>query len=92
MATETTTYPNITRTPGVMGEQPCIRGTRIAVWLIANWANQGMSPGQITEAYPHITESQVQEALAYYADHRDQVDAVIEEQNDYPVEPWSAEE
>ena len=91
MATETTTHPNITRTPGMRGGQPCIRGTGIPVWLVAGYATQGFSVAEIAEMYPHITELQVQDALAYYAAHRPEVDAVIEEQNAYPVEPWSSE-
>ena len=38
-----------------------------------------MSPEAIVEAYPHLTLADVHAALAYYYDHREQIDAEIAE-------------
>jgi hypothetical protein len=39
----------------------------------------GMSPDEIVSAYPTITLSDVHAALAYYFDHRDEVDREIQD-------------
>jgi uncharacterized protein (DUF433 family) len=57
-----------------------IKGTRMKVRQIAIdrivWRE---SPEEIQESYSHLTLAQVYAALAYYYDHKEQVDAEIEE-------------
>jgi uncharacterized protein (DUF433 family) len=38
-----------------------------------------MSPEEIVEQYPHLTLADVHAALAYYYDHREEIDREIEE-------------
>ena len=38
---------------------------------------QGMTPAQIVSEYPHLTLAGIYAALAYYHDHREQVNADI---------------
>jgi len=48
---------------------------------VAIWHEQmGMTPTEIVATYPTITLAQVHAALAYYYDHRDDIQAEIEEE------------
>lgn len=70
----------IVRTAGVFGGKPHIAGHRIKVEDVAIWHERmGMSPDEIVSAYPSITLSDVYSALAYYHDHRAEIDADIRE-------------
>jgi uncharacterized protein (DUF433 family) len=67
---------------GFCGGEPHILGHRIKVRHVAVWYEQmGMSPAEITVAYPTITLAQVHAALAYYYGHRDQIRAAITEED-----------
>lgn len=68
MATSTT-YRYITRTPDTQGGQPVITGTRTPVASIVGYYKQGLSVEEILEGLPHLTPSQIYEALSYYHDH-----------------------
>src|SRR5438046_6317346 len=80
---EATTMPptdrvRIVSTPGTCGGRPRIDGHRITVEDVAIWHERlAMSPDEIVSAYPSITLSDVHAALAYYYEHRDQIDAAI---------------
>ncbi len=68
----------IVSTPGTCGGRPRIDGHRITVENVAIWHERlGMSPDEIVSAYPSITLSDVHAALAYYYEHREQIDAAI---------------
>jgi uncharacterized protein (DUF433 family) len=68
----------IEQTPGTCGGKPRIAGTRIKVSLIAILSERNrMTPDEIVEAYPHLTLAQVHAALAYYWQHRDQIEDEI---------------
>jgi uncharacterized protein (DUF433 family) len=72
-------YPSITKVEGVCGGKAIIRGTRITVRHIATLIQEGVSVDAILETYPHLTRSQVNDALRYYDDHRSEIDAEIKE-------------
>ena len=74
----------IVSTPGIRGGKPRIAGHRITVSDVAIWHERmGMSPDDIVSEYPTITLSDVHAALAYYYDHRDQVDREILEGDEF---------
>jgi uncharacterized protein (DUF433 family) len=83
MATETQTtrteHPHIVMTPGYCGGRPRIDGTRISVESIARRVNDGVSAAKIVETLPHLTLASVYDALGYYYDHKDEMDAEIAE-------------
>ena len=73
MATETL-YGHIEVTPGVAGGKPRVVGRRITVQNIALWHERmGKSADEITAEYD-LSLAEVYAALAYYFDHRDEVD------------------
>ncbi len=69
-------------TPGTCGGKPHIAGHRVRVQDVVIWTEQGQSPDQIVANIPSITIADVYAALAFYHDHRDQIDADIREEID----------
>jgi uncharacterized protein (DUF433 family) len=66
-------------TPGIAGGKPRIAGHRITVQNIAIWHERmGKSADEIAEEYD-LTLGDVYAALAYYFDHRDEIDRSIGE-------------
>jgi uncharacterized protein (DUF433 family) len=77
----------IARTPGVCGGKPCIAGSRIRVQDVAIlYEEAGNTPAQIHEAFPSVTLAQIHAALAYYLDHRDEIQAEIAEDDKFVEE------
>lgn len=60
----------ITIEPGKRGGRPCIRGMRIAVADVLGWLAEGMSPKDIVNDFPELTEDDIRAALAYAADRQ----------------------
>jgi uncharacterized protein (DUF433 family) len=78
--TQTLETPRIVRTPGTCGGKPRIDGHRIKVAHIAICHERmGLSPDEIVTSHPTITLAQVHAALAYYYEHKDEIDADIDE-------------
>ena len=66
-------------TPGIVGGKPRIAGHRITVQNIAVWHEwMGKSVDEIADEYD-LTLAEVYAALAYYFDHRGEIDKGIEE-------------
>ncbi|TEU13934.1 MAG: DUF433 domain-containing protein [Anaerolineales bacterium] len=59
--------------PDLHHGDPCIKGTRIPVAMIVGSLADGMAPEEIREAYPQLTDEDIQAALAYAAEviHQD---------------------
>ena len=88
-AVQQTTYPHIVKIDGVVGGQAVIEGTRIAVWhIVGYYYKVGMSVEDIVAEWYYLTPAQVFSALAYYHDHKQEIDE-IREQNSY--ERWQQE-
>jgi len=76
---EKTLDQHIELTPGVCGGKPRIAGHRITVQQIVIWHDRmGRSADEIATEYD-LELSDVYAALAYYFDHREEIDKVIEE-------------
>lgn len=60
-------FDRITFDSAVMGGRACIRGMRITVSLVLNLVAQGMSVGEIIEAYPYLEPEDVRQSLEYAA-------------------------
>jgi uncharacterized protein (DUF433 family) len=64
--------------PGYCGGKPHILGHRIKVQHVVVWHERmGMSPTEIVVSHPTISLADVHAALAYYYDHRSEVEADI---------------
>lgn len=70
---------HIVKTPGTCGGRARIDGHRIRVMDIVIWHEKwGRSPFEIAESFPGITLADIHAALAYYHDHRDEIEADFE--------------
>ena len=65
---------HIAQTPNAKMGRPRLAGRRITVADVASWhLKQGLNASQIARAY-HLTRAQVHAALAYYFDHKAEID------------------
>ncbi|XGV95713.1 MAG: DUF433 domain-containing protein [Leptolyngbya sp. BL-A-14] len=63
---------------------PFIEGTTMkVVELITSAKAYRWSPEQLLENYPHLTLSKIHSALAYYWDHQTEIDAAIQQREQY---------
>jgi uncharacterized protein (DUF433 family) len=72
----------ITKTPGVCGGEACIAGTRIAVWLLVEAQQLGISEAQLLQDYPHITAADLVNAWVYANAFSEEITAVISANNE----------
>jgi uncharacterized protein (DUF433 family) len=71
-----TAIQHITKTPGVCGGKACIAGHRIRVMDVVLWhERRGYSTDEIVGMFPGVTLADVHAALAYYFDHRLEIEA-----------------
>ena len=58
-------YPRITRTPGLMGGKPCIRGMRVTVGMITGQLSAGASIEELLADFPYLERDDILEAIGY---------------------------
>jgi uncharacterized protein (DUF433 family) len=51
--------------PEIQHGKPCIRGTRIPVYIILEMLEHGLTIQEILEEYPHIKEEDVKACIAF---------------------------
>ena len=74
-------YRYIVRSPDVRGGNPRVEGTRIAVHDVIGLLQNGETvESVVTTCLPTLTKAQVYECLAYYEDHRGEVDLLVAQQ------------
>ena len=71
-------HPYIVRTEGVCGGRPRIKDSRIPVSTIAGYVLSGDSPEKIAALYPRVEPVAIEDAVGYYLDHRQEIEAEIE--------------
>ena len=75
-----TAFSHIKKDPKVRGGKACIGGTRISVKDIVCLHEEGLSPEQMLNVFgTPLTLSQVHAALAYYYDHKEEIEASFAE-------------
>ena len=78
------TIQHIEINPHKCGGKPCVAGTRIRVWDIHVWHNlRGQTPEQIIAEFPQLSLADVHAALAYYLDHREEIQRQAKEDEAY---------
>lgn len=68
----------ITMEPGKRSGKPCIRGMRITVSDVLDALAQGMTEGQVIDAYPYLTVTDIRACLAFAADRERRLIAPVE--------------
>jgi uncharacterized protein (DUF433 family) len=79
-----TAFPAVIRkTPGVIGGDACIGNRRIAVWMLVQAKQLGVSDQQLLSDYePPLTQAELDAAWDYYEKHREEIDQAIRENED----------
>lgn len=66
---------------------PAITGTSMKVIeLITSVKAYGWSPEELHDNYPHLSMSKIYSALAYYWDHKEEIDNAIEQEAQWAAE------
>jgi len=73
-----TEHPYVTSNDQILSGEPVIRGTRTPVRAIVELWRQGSASEDIYRHLPHLNLAQVFDALSYYSDHQDEINAHIE--------------
>ena len=72
--------PHITKTPDICSGRACVAGTRVRVMDIVALRGAGLSPEETLQEFPSLESAiDVSAALAYYADHKAEIDAAFAE-------------
>jgi len=75
-----TAYRYLIKLPGVCQGRAIVEGTRIGVHDVVGLIVNGASPDDVLRSLPGLTKAQLYECLAYYEDHRTEIDALVAEQ------------
>jgi len=71
-------YRYIVRSPGVRSGNARVEGTRIGVHDVIGLLQNGETTDTLTATcFPNLTKAQVYECLAYYEDHRGEIDLLV---------------
>lgn len=62
----------------ILSGEPIIVGTRTPVRAIVELWRMGLQPEEIPTQLPHLTLSQVFDALSYYSDHQEEINGYIQ--------------
>jgi uncharacterized protein (DUF433 family) len=74
-------YTYISRAPGVRGGNAVVAGTRIGVHDVIGLLQNGETVDTIvSRCFPNLSRAQVYECLAYYEDHRGEIDLLVARQ------------
>jgi len=75
------TYRYIVRSAGVRNGSAIVEGTRVAVHDVIGLLQNGETIDTLrAKCFPQLTKAQIYECLAYYEDHRGEVDLLIARQ------------
>ncbi|MBY0496907.1 MAG: DUF433 domain-containing protein [Cyanobacteria bacterium] len=81
MSTTPGSYRYIVRSPDVRGGHARVEGTRIGVHDVVGLLQNGETVDSIAATcFPALTKAQVYECLAYYEDHKGEIDLLIAQQ------------
>ncbi len=73
-----TSHRYIVRNLEILGGEPIVDGTRTPVRAIVELWRLGFRPEEIPAQLPHLTLSQVFDALSYFSDHQSDIAEYIQ--------------
>jgi uncharacterized protein (DUF433 family) len=78
MSSISESYRYIVRSPGIRSGRARVEGTRIGVHDVIGLLQNGETVDTLTtSSFPNLTRAQVYEYLAYYEDHRGEIDLLV---------------
>ena len=75
-----TGYRYLVNTTDVRGGNTIVEGTRIGVHDLVGLIVNGSGIDDVVRSIPDLTRAQVYECLAYYEDHRAEIDSLVARQ------------
>lgn len=78
-------YKYIVSQNGVRGGHARVEGTRIGVHDVVSYFLLGSNIEEVEVRFPDLSKSQIYECLAYYEDHRSEIEALALPQIEKPV-------
>lgn len=75
-----TAYRYLVQISGVCQGRTIVEGSRIAVHDVIGLIVNGAGIEDVLHSFPDLKRAQVYECLAYYEDHRTEIDALVAEQ------------
>jgi uncharacterized protein (DUF433 family) len=75
------TYPHIVKEPNSPARMEHNPRTRVAM-IVMDYIGRGSGPEDVVRHYPYLTLAEVHAAMTYYHDHRDEIDAEIQNELD----------
>ena len=79
---ESPVFPQIVRDHAILGGEPVVKGTRVPVRTIAILCRMYHSMNEVLAAYPMLTPEAIDEALAFYGAHWQEIERYIAENED----------
>ncbi len=80
-----TSYKYIVSEAGVRGGHARVEGTRIGVHDVVAYFLLGSNLEEVATRFPDLSRAQIYECLAYYEDHRSEIESLALPQTKIPV-------
>jgi len=55
----------ISSDPEILNGKPCVKGTRIPVWLVLGMLGDGMTEAEVLDSYPSLTYEDIHACLKF---------------------------
>jgi uncharacterized protein (DUF433 family) len=78
-------HPYITFVREIGAGRPIIAGTRTRVSNIVMYYKLGLSPEELAREFPHLSLSQIHDALSFYYEHQQEIDREIDDDSEENV-------
>jgi uncharacterized protein (DUF433 family) len=75
-----TSYRYLVNLPNVCSGKTIVEGTRVGVHDVVGLIVNGAGVDDVLRSFPNLTRAQIYECLAYYEDHRAEIDVLVAEQ------------
>jgi uncharacterized protein (DUF433 family) len=72
-----TNYRYIVKAPGIRSGNAIVEGTRIGVHDVVAMVQTGATVDEVVASLPRLTRAQVYECLAYYEDHKAEINPLV---------------
>ena len=82
MTLKKTEIPLITKTAGVCGGEARIRETRIPVWTLVSFRQQGASDEELLKNYPSLDQQDLEAVWQYYNKNKKEIEEIIASDNE----------
>lgn len=75
-------HPYVTRNKNIGNGKPIIKGTRTRVINIVAYYKLGFSPEELKREFPHLSFSQIYDALSYYHENSAEIDKELDDEKE----------